>query len=349
MGRLYYRFRIDWNELALKVLAEDRDYDFVIMTTDMAEATAIRDAMAYLPIPEEMIQTYWEECWPCVRQGATHEGDIWMLPLEIYARGLVYNEKNMEEIGLPVENIKTIKDLHEAAKLLYEYGKTGRYGLASLQDHLLQDYLWKARQENSFRFDTPEFREVMAFVRETYQDNEYSRSYINLNKGEWYEEDNLLSTVEREAVRRQRQAAKIYFEETGANTAWDLQKYVGLDGLRVCQVPGMTDQAENVQVSGTFLVLNPNSKNKEELLEFVSAMSELYLENPSNFLSSNTECYGEDTVSQDIVELYRNGEIVFSMPDNLFAAYNQYVMGADLNPEEVIQELNRVVNMYYGE
>ncbi len=42
---------LSWDELALKVLAQDADYDFVILNTDMPEALALRDALAYEPIP----------------------------------------------------------------------------------------------------------------------------------------------------------------------------------------------------------------------------------------------------------------------------------------------------------
>lgn len=345
---------IGWDELALKVLAEDRDYDFVIMKTDMAEATAIREAMAYLPIPEETIQTYWEECWPCVRQGASHDGDIWMLPLEICARGLVYHEQNLAEEGLSIENITTIKDLCEAAKTLHSAGKLGWYELQPMQDYLLQNYLWKAQKEDSYNFDTPEFKAMMEFIREEYKGNDYSsayyrNSYINLNNGEYYEEDNLLTSAERDTARRMRGTQKIYFEETGAYSTWNLEKYVGAEGLRVCKVPGMNGTEETVQVSGTFLILNPNSEKKEELLAFVSAMSEQYIANASTFLSSKAERYGGDTVSLDICELYRSGEMVFGMPEDLFTGYYRYVMGQDGDPEKVVKELNRVVNMYYGE
>ena len=340
---------ISWEELALKVLAEDRDYDFVVMNTDMAEATAIRDAMAYLAIPEEYIEDYWKECWPCVKQGASYNGDIWMLPLEVSAGGLVYNEKKLAAAGLSIENIKTLGDLYGAARTLYGLGQNGWYGLQPMQDRLLQDYLWKAQQNGTYNFDTQEFRALMEFIRKEYQDSDYRNSYINLYMGDWYPEDDLLPTAERDAVQRKRAAANIYFEETAANSTWELEKYIGTEGLRVSKVPGIDGVEEKVQVSANFLILNPNSENKEELLEFVSAMSKLYIANPSNWLSSDTARYGADVVSLDICNLYRDGEMVFSLSDDLFTSYYRYVTGQDSDPVAVVKELNRVVNMYYGE
>lgn len=346
---------ISWEELALKVLAEDRDYDFVVMTTDMAEATAIREAMAYLPIPEDVIKSYWAECWPCVREGATHQDDIWMLPLELYARGLVYSEQNLAKYGLSIEKIKTMKELCEAAKLLHANGEAGWYGLQPLQNHLLQDYLWKVQKEENTNFDTPEIREIMEFIREEYKNNDYSGTHYRNSRidltiwGLKYDDTSSLTYAEQYDAALRQQAAKVYFEETGSYSTSDFMKYIGAEGIRVCKVPGMSGTEETVQVSGTFLILNPNSENKEELFEFVSAMSEIYIANPETYLSANAERYPEDIVVQDVCELYRNGEMVFGMPEDLFDSYYYYVTGADLNPDEVVKELNRVVNMYYGE
>lgn len=345
---------ISWEELALKVLAEDRDYDFVIMTTDMPEATALRDAMAYLPIPEDVLENYWEECWPCVREGATYNEDIWMLPLEIYARGLVYSEKNLEKYGLSIENMKTMKDLCEAAKRLYAGGETGWYGLNQLQTPLLQEYLWKAQKEETINFDTPEFRAIMEFIREEYKDNgdssgHYRNSYINLNTwGMVYDETSGLTYEEQQKAELRKQAAKVYLEEVDGYS-WAYEKYIGAENIRVCPVPGMFGMEETVQVNGTFLVLNPNSKNKEELFDFTAAMAETYIANPETYLSSNAERYPQDIVVWDVCELYRKGEMAFGLPEDLFTSYYLYVVGQIHDEEEVIKELNRVVNMYYGE
>jgi len=95
--------------------------------------------------------------------------------------------------------------------------------------------------------------------------------------------------------------------------------------------------------------LNPNSEKKEELLGFVKAMSELYIANPAAFLSSNPERYVQDIVMQDVCELFRKGEMVLGWPKGLFTSYYLYAAGQITDAEEVIKELNRVVNMYYGE
>ena len=204
-------------------------------------------------------------------------------------------------------------------------------------------------------FDTPEFREIMEFIREEYKGNDYSDAHYRNSRiafKPWdveYDKTSSLTYAEQYDAAMRRQAAKVYFEETGIYSTSDFMKYIGAEGIRVCKVPGMSGIGETVQVSGTFLILNPSSKNKEELFEFVSAMSETYIANPETYLSANAERYPEEIVVRDVCELFRNGEMVFGLPEDLFDSYYYYVLGSDLNPDEVVKELNRVVNMYYGE
>ncbi len=357
---------ISWEELALKVLAEDKDYDFVIMSTDMAQATSIRDAMAYAPIPESYVEKYWKECRSCVREAATYNGDIWMLPLNLYARGLVYSEQNLAEYDISMANIHTMEELCMAANTLYETGLEGRYGLLATPANLLQEYLWIAGlgtggngdvpdAENTFSkdiisFDTPEFRALLDFLQGEYGTNAaFRNSYVQVNAWNMiYDETSSLSYMEQYEEEIRKQAGLVYLEEV-AGYSWDYEKYIGAEGIRVCEVPGITAQEKPVMVSADILILNPNSANKNEVLEFVTGMSEAYIANPATYLSEDTTIYGQDVVTQDVCNLYEQGAFVFGLPDDLFAIYWDYVWGEETDKEAVIAELNRTVNMYYGE
>lgn len=357
---------ISWEELALKVLAEDKDYDFVIMSTDMAQATAIRDAMAYTPIPEEYVEKYWQACRSCVREAATYNGDIWMLPLNLYARGLVYSEENLAQHGISMGDMNTMEDLCVAANTLYEAGLEGRYGLLATPTNLLQEYMWIAglgtgnnadasdaentSPKDEISFDTPEFRALLDFIQGEYGTSAMFRnSYVQINAWNMvYDENSSLSYMEQYNEEIRKQAGSVYLEEV-SGYSWDYEKYIGAEGIRVCEVPGLTAQEKPVMVSADIMIINPNSSNKEEALKFATAMSEAYLANPATYLYANPDAYGQDIVTQDVCKLYEQGEIVFGLPDDLFDIYWSYVWGEETDKEAVIEELNRTVNMYYGE
>lgn len=340
---------ITWEELALKVLAEDKDYDFVVMSTDMAESTSIRDAMAYAPIPEEYVEKYWKECRQCVREAATYNGDIWMLPLNLYAGGLVYSEENLAAYGISMEEMHTVEDVCKAANLLYEAGMEGRYEVKAAPGNLLQAYLQKA-DTDTISFDTEEFRAILDFVQGEYgTDAVFKNSYVQLNVWDFaYDETSSLSYVEQYQEAVYKQAETVYMEEV-SGYSWDYEKYIGADGIRVCAMPGITAGEAQVMVTADILIINPNTANREEVFSFAEAMSETYLANPATYLSADPDIYSEDIVTQDVCRLYEKGKVVFGLPDDLFEIYWRYMWGQETDKEKVIDELNRTVNMYYGE
>lgn len=342
---------IPWEELALKVLAGDSDYDFVILNTNMAEATAIRDAMVYAPIPEECIETYWKQCYPFIREVATHEGDIWMLPLNLNARGLVYNENNLKQYGINMDEITDMEDLCAAAKKLYEEGRTGEYGLLYPVENLLKEYVWKEQGERSFSFDTEEFAALLDFMTGEYGVSAPFRNSSVAMYGWEYpnvENDGTLTVSELYEEQRKVYAEKFYLEEV-RGTNWDYEKYLGAEGFHVCPVPGISGESTVVQVSADILIINPNAPDPEGVLKYVTDMSETYIADYRRHLSADQNIYPKDAYSRELFELYARGNILFGLPEGLFDSYYRYCEGTELNKEAVVAELDRKVNMYFGE
>ena len=342
---------IPWDELALKVLAGDSDYDFVIMNTNMAETTAIRDAMAYAPIPEECIEKYWEQCYPFIREAATHEGDIWMVPLNLNARGLVYNENNLKQYGIRVDEITDMEGLCAAAKKLYEEGKTGEYGLLYPVENLLKEYIWKEQGEEKFSFDTEEFAALLDFMTGEYGVSApFRNSSVAMYAWDYpaVENDGTLTVSELYEKQRKAYVERFYLEEV-RGTNWDYEKYLGADGFHVCPVPGISGENPAVQVSADILIINPNAPDPEGVLKYVTDMSETYIANYRRHLSADQNIYPKDGYSRELFDLYARGNIVFGLPKGLFDIYYRYCEGTELNRETVVTELDRKVSMYFGE
>lgn len=167
-----------------------------------------------------------------------------MLPLNLNARGLVYNENNLKQCGIDMDEITDMEDLCAAAKKLYEEGKEGKYGLLYPVENLLKEYIWKEQGEESFSFDTEEFAALLDFMTGEYGVSApFRNSYV-------------------------------------AMYAWE---------------------------------------------------------------------YPEDDYSKELYDLYARGNIMFGLPEGLFDSYYRYCEGTELNREAVVAELDRKVNMYFGE
>lgn len=341
---------LSWDTLALKVLAGDSDYDFVVLNTDMTEALAIRDAMAYYPIPESRIEHYLQECYPFVREAATYRGDIWMLPVNLYAAGIVYREDNLAEYNISMEDIKTYEDLCAAAKLLYEAGQADRYAVGYPNTLLLKEYIRLNKKEGTVNFDTEEFRNLLDFLKGEYgAGTDFRSSYIHINFMDYQQFYDLdIDVEERENLIWEAFLKTICFEQVAGDN-WDYDKYEGKEGFHVCGVPTFSGREATNPVMADIIIVNPNAPNLDTVLDFVEDMSKNYIANPDRHLSAEEGIYGTDVFDRDVYALYSQGEIDFALPNELFVSYYSYIAGDITDKEAVIEELNRTVNMYFGE
>ncbi len=341
---------LSWDTLALKVLAGDSDYDFVVLNTDMTEALAIRDAMAYYPIPENRIEHYLQECYPFVREAATYRGDIWMLPVNLYTAGVVYREDNLAEYNINMEDIKTYEDLCAAAKRLYEAGQADRFAVGYPNTLLLKEYIRLNKKEGTVNFDTEEFRNLLDFLKGEYGPSaDFRNSYIHINFMDYQQFDDLdIDVEERQNLIWEAFLKTICFEQV-AGFNWDYEKYEGKEGFHVCGVPTFSGSEGTSPVMADIMIINPNAPNLDTVLDFVEDMSKNYIANPDRHLSAEEGIYGTDVFDRDVYSLYSQGEIDFALPNELFISYYSYIAGDITDKEAVIEELNHAVNMYFGE
>lgn len=354
-------YRIDleeltWDEMALKELAGDSDYDFLVLSTDMEQAAAIRDAYCYYPIPEKRITAYLEECFPYIREAASYEGDIWMLPLRCYAEGIVYREDNLEKYGLSMEDVTSYADISEMAQQLYENGEEGKYYVSNPVERLLQEYIRVAQRNGSSRrieFDTEEFRGILAYMRSDMGMGAPCRqSYIQINYADYAYMDREypeLTGYELDRLRWKTFLSDVYFEEVSASVIWEYDKYIGLEGTHVIGFPPFFGEKLPNMVSADVLIVNPNSKNLDAVLDFAETMAERYIQNPECHISSVRSIYPQDTFSQELYEVYQDGEIVFKLPNSLFNEYYEFCWGSEQDVDQMIEEIERTVDIYLNE
>lgn len=330
---------LSWDELALKVLAQDADYDFVILNTDMPEALALRDALAYEPIPPSAVEEYWRECRPCIREAALYDGEIWMLPLNLRTECVVYNEENLRKENIDMEQIGSLQEWYAAGKKLYEAGKEAYYGLNYPTDTALYSYIYSGEETGKLDFNTEAFLKLLDFLT---GEEGYKAAYWHLGLGitwmdygaDWEEGRRLL-------------AGDLYM--TAADTEGDYARYQGCEELHARGIPPVEGGKETAQVTGDILILNPNAPNKEDVLRFAADVSRLAIEKPENWVSSDETIYPQDALTKDIFTLYEEGIVRFGLPTELFTAYYDYIGGAGGEAADVALELNRTVGMYLGE
>jgi len=118
--------------------------------------------------------------------------------------------------------------------------------------------------------------------------------------------------------------------------------------VRAAALPYITDNKSNV---GTcyFLTVNPKSKNLKDALKYISSLCK-YLTSYNNYIILKDRALYPDTqVMDDIYEIYSNGDIQFTYPNELFInSYEKYLAG-EMDLDSFIKEADRRLDTYLKE
>lgn len=108
-------------------------------------------------------------------------------------------------------------------------------------------------------FDTEEFRQILAFVKQKYRDGgDYLHSEFMNHSWDYA----VLGNESPEEARRRK--AQTVCLETVEGDAWDYAKYEGTTGVHVCGIPGIAGEATS-QITADVLIINPNAPHKKKL------------------------------------------------------------------------------------
>ena len=154
----------DSDEMALKVLSQDMDFDICYLNSRNTIAENIRDKGSFYPLNEVAgIKEYLDECFPYLKEAAMDEkGNIWMIPVKIDAAVLTYNSKNTEKYGIDLKVKISMADFKAFIEQLSRDGKTDNFCFNSYT--YIENYITEYLQRNC-TFDTLEFRENAKFFK----------------------------------------------------------------------------------------------------------------------------------------------------------------------------------------
>ena len=155
---------LDAEAFALKVLAQDTDFDLYLLSSRESTSYNLKENGAFYPLNEvEGVQEYLDACFPYVKETATNEeGDIWMLPVALEIPGLVYNKKFCAENGVDFTQMNMAEFMDLTAEAREE--DTDYVGMSSL---VFREVLFGQYMSKYDTFDTALFREFATKFKET--------------------------------------------------------------------------------------------------------------------------------------------------------------------------------------
>lgn len=314
---------VDMETFSLKALAGDSDFDLYLLNSRYPNAYNIKKNGAFYALNDVPgVQEYLDACFPNLKEAATNEdGDIWMLPIRLDVPLLLYDKGYCEAQGIDFStmNYEAFLAFTEQA----ERENNGKIMNAKIMNEFFAQYF---HVEDSF--DTELFRSHATKFQSLYEEIKEDIHLIIPNfKTEFYYSyipfQHFLLT---------------YYEKYTEN----------VEQVEVMEVPKIREGIPNLGTV-TFFAVNPQSDNLEATLTYLSTLCTYLMTLENSFLLADTTTYLDTSFVQECYELYKTGEIYFAMEETVyFDTFCEYLEGT-CTLEEMIQEIERKLEMYLKE
>lgn len=317
-------------EFALKVLAQDRDFDTYLLSTREACAYNLKKNGAFYPLNEvEGVQEYLDACFPYVKELAYNEdGEIWMVPVGLAIPGIVYNKEFCRQNGVDYSQMNFLEYMSLLDRVETETPELASMGVCMLIEEFEMQYLSEYDS-----FDTEAARECLMKLREIYEKHGewgthsvYGRSLVTGIPEDFYATYNVYTSGAETIARAMRDS--------------DIYGYTA--------VPRLSQHTKNVGTI-TLLAVNPQSERLEDTLEYISVFCKYMMNKKDSFLLADEAMYTDTPFIREQYELYANGDVNFRMELEVYRGdFDDYICGRK-ELEETIKEVERKRKIYVGE
>ena len=327
----------DGEELALKVLSRDRDYDVCYVNSRDSIAGSLRDKGSFYPLNDvEGVSEYLDSLFPYLREACiTEDGEIWCIPVAIDGEVHFYNEENIAETGFDLTDMD-MAEYFDYVDYMKQKGLSEKCCRNSWM--LVQTSLLKYLAEHD-SFDTEEFRSMAELIR--------TRFNVMNEDGSMSMEDivHLSSAMQLEFLNND--ISGMYSDMSQLNI--DGRGYfLWTDETRAAPFPAFSPNGKNL-VHVLFVAVNPASDNLEAALDYVSSMTRYIRTQQDTFLLSDSAMYSDIPCVRDMYDIFAEGVVGYSYPTELYDADFKRYLSGEISIDEYISEADRKFSAYLNE
>ena len=320
---------VDAESFALKVLAQDRDFDVYLLSSREDTSYNLKKNGAFYPLNEvEGVQEYLDACFPYVKEAAINEdGEIWMVPVALAIPGLVYNKEYCAEQGIDFTQMDLAEFIDFTEQVQEEYSNQTSISHMALREQIFGQYLQRYDS-----FDTKLLRDYAEQFKK-------GKSWVfNVMR------------FDLEPKLQNRTISDFYYEYIIYQM--DLQMYKEAlgdwDAAGMAEVPKMEEGMANPGIL-TFLMVNPQSENLEEALQYISDFSKYMLKQKDSFMLADETTYTDTPFIKDCYNVYANGAIQFEMDFSIYVDQLYAYANGEMTLEDMVAEMERRRKVYVGE
>lgn len=335
-GYVMNRINLYPMQYTLKVLAGDKDYDISVMNSFLGESYNIRQNGSYYPLNDvEGIKEYLESCFPYVEEAAINEsGDIWMLPLKVDIPAFLVREDSIERDGIKLTNPMNYTEFFELIEN-FDQKDSDKYNVSTRLMHL---NFFNQLFINNVSVDSEEFRNIAALFKQ------YNAKMASANKFSLFMEDDFYyDSIDFEDTYS---LIKKYYDMLSPNYKFYAKD--NIEHMRAYSYPKLNDTDKNIGYC-TFLTVNRNSSNLKETLNYIEDLIEYIMKQEDKPLFFKEYKDSFSPLRRSYYELYQNGNIVYSIDNELYLDGFNDLITKVINIEEYIKETQRKLDIFYKE
>jgi len=177
-------------------------------------------------------------------------------------------------------------------------------------------------------FDTAEFRELA----------EFSKAALNSSNNDIYFKN--LNSIYTPGGLEKCTFSVLYYRSEQRN----FTPYTNINALAL-----PNEYSEKNTASLIFLCVNPSSKNLDAALDYISSLARYLYGTPDSMMFADTALYTDTAYARDLYDIYKNGDILFRLPNDVFSKdFYSYIHG-ETDIEFMIREIERKVNTFLNE
>ena len=324
-------------ELALKILSQDRDYDICYVNSRAGAAGNIRDKGSFYPLNDvDGVNEYLDRLFPYIKEACiTENGEIWCIPVSIDGYVHFYNEENISKTGFDLQNM-TVEQYFDYIDYMKAEGLSEKACRNSLTFSEMLMLKYSAENDS---FDTQCFRETAELIKERFN---CMNSDGTVNTDEF-----VISSSKLQQEFLIGDASGIY-SETDMLRIGGRFYYLWNDKMRAAPMPCYENNGKNL-VNVIFIAVNPSTDNLSESLDYISALSHYLGSRTDSFMIKDRLMYSDTECADDLYGIFENGIIGYAFPDEIYRTdYMSYLAGK-ISLDEFIAEADRKLSAYKGE
>lgn len=320
-GYAMERQELSEDKFALKVLAQDSDYDLCLIDSLYSSSYNLRKNGVFYPLNDVPgIKEYLDRCFPYVKEAAIKEdGTVWMLPVAVYMPGFIVQEETLKELGVMLKREMTWEEFGQVAAALTTEQK---------------ELVIMTRMVCYMQFFQQYFKRYDSVDQDVFRRNVEALKQLdgNMNFTAYRTDGRYLFYYVRHM--------DDYTNELFRNL------YFGEDA-KIYPLPKLAAGDVNT-ASCIMLAVNPASDRLKETLDFIADYITWQMKvGTLPFFREPVPDKG--SFDAEIYALYENGEIAFDVDSDVYMDGVEEMLDGKKEVEEYIRKTDKKLKIYFGE